>query len=279
MELGDCTESLWNPISRNSERHYQFQNEKDILQDHLKNEVPQKISKITASVFLILCYRVMAACILGTLCVAIFCTSFPKFYWLIFCSNWGVVITTMYFILAATNTMSRNPKSILKQQILNKVRNISCNVSIAITPVISIVYWVWLHSKEEKKGLALNLISVITHSFPWVLSWSDVLLIGHKIYIKNIYQAAIISGIYTLFNLCYCLLGGKSPNGKSYIYFMTNWKENVKQSALVSLVIFSSTLLAYFIIWGLRKIRSKITKIEIITTQICNSEGVKSINI
>ncbi|KAG7310472.1 hypothetical protein JYU34_003255 [Plutella xylostella] len=191
-------------------------------------------------------------------------TSSPSPYWLIYLTNWGLLLLT---------SMTLSGLLVSVMAVCNQFRDCSGlpwyvsmywllhNVAVSIAIMITVLYWTLIYdanATEEPVSKPAFWLDVATHAFNSCIAVSELLLTRTPVSYLHLYQPAGLGLWYAAFSGIYYLAGGTDAKGMPYIYAVLDWR----QTAVTALVVagsFAGLVIIYTGVWAAARARDRLS--------------------
>lgn len=211
--------------------------------------------------------------VLATVALAILIWSLveaPTPYWLIYLTNWGLLLLTSLFIcglvmsfMALFNRSYDTKELPWYASLYWAVFNISITISIMITAL----YWLLLYSTEVRDEMDERAfwLDVSTHGITSCLAVAELLLSRTPVRFLHVYQPLSMGLWYAVFSGIYHVTGGTDVNGNPFIYEILDWSQS-KRSSIIVAASMVGLIIVYAFIWGIALCRDKVSTYLVRTT-------------
>ncbi|XP_045495309.1 protein rolling stone-like [Colias croceus] len=202
---------------------------------------------------------------------SLYCGASP--YWLIFLTNWGVL---MVFIM----TFSGLNVSLFA--ICKKLPDVAdgdlpwyislywlmYNIAVTISFMITGLYWVLLYDPEQDDESGHGFwLDLTTHGFNSCIVFCEFILSRTPLRFVHIYQPMAIGLWFAIFSGIYYAAGGTDSLGNPFIYEILDWREPTRSLTLIAASV-AALIILFTLLWGLTLCRDKISVAVIRTTSL-----------
>ncbi|OWR43539.1 hypothetical protein KGM_215657 [Danaus plexippus plexippus] len=223
------------------------------------------------SVVPMLIVRVLLACVATGIFVWSL-TSGVSSYWLIYLTNWGLLLVT-------SMTLSGLLISILG--VCHKLKDGSdlpwyismywflYNICIAIAIMITGLYWILLYNPDDQSVESPEVfwLDVATHGLNSCVVFAEVILSRTPLMLLHIYQPLGLGLWYAAFTGIYYAAGGTDSFGNPFIYAVLDWRQPLRAGIIVAASA-ASLIIVYTSLWVLTLCRDKISTALVRTTSL-----------
>ncbi|XP_023935822.2 protein rolling stone [Bicyclus anynana] len=210
--------------------------------------------------------------LLATIMAGIFVwsiTTSPTPYWLIYLTNWGLLMVTLLTLSGTVVSLLAVCKQLPDGSALPwyvSIYWLFYNIAITMAIIITALYWILLYNPEqrEQEGFWLDLA---THGFNSCVAFVEIAMARTPIRLLHIYQPLGVGLWYAAFSGIYYAAGGTDGNGNPFIYEILNWAEPGDASIIVAITA-ASLIVLYAVLWGVSLCRDRISTSLIRTTSL-----------
>ncbi|XP_034830430.1 protein rolling stone-like [Maniola hyperantus] len=213
--------------------------------------------------------------VLAVIAVGIFVWSLvnsPTPYWLIYLTNWGLLLITLLTLCGTTVSLFAVCKRIPDGDTLPWYVStywLLYNIATTVAIVITGLYWILLYNPEQKEQEEASQfwLDLSTHGFNSCVAFIEIVMSRTPLRLVHIYQPLGVALWYAAFSGIYYAAGGTDAMGNRFIYEILDWG----QGGRVAIVIAASAaglILLYAILWSVALGRDKISISLIRTTSL-----------
>ncbi|KAG6450462.1 protein rolling stone-like [Manduca sexta] len=186
----------------------------------------------------------------------------PTPYWLVFLTNWGLVLVAMMTVNGLLVSCIAVGKTTFDDKELPwyvSMYWLIFNTTVTIAIMITALYWILLYNPDpetphEPPSFWLD---VSTHAFNSCIALADLLVSRTPVRLPHIYQPLGLGLWYVAFSVIYYVAGGL-VNGEPFIYEILDWRQSKRAGTIVGLAMVG-LLALYVILWAIALCRDKIS--------------------
>ncbi|XP_063358008.1 protein rolling stone-like [Cydia amplana] len=193
----------------------------------------------------------------------------PVPHWLIYLTNWGLVLVSAMAVSGLLVSFSAVRKALPDEGVppwYVSMYWLFYNISGSVAIVITLLYWILLFDSSiaEVKD-RLFWLETVTHGFNTILVLTELFTSRTPLRFAHIYQPLGVGVWYALFSVIYYVAGGTDGLGNPYIYEILDWSRPGPTTVLV-VGAAVGIIIVYSALWGLTMARDKLTGALIRTT-------------
>ncbi|XP_047985596.1 protein rolling stone-like isoform X2 [Leguminivora glycinivorella] len=193
----------------------------------------------------------------------------PSPYWLIYLTNWGLVLVSAMAVSGVIVSLNAAKKALPEEGVPPwhvSMYWVFYNIAGTIAIVITLLYWILLFdSSSVEVEDRMFWLETVTHGFNTVLVLVELFASRTPLRFAHIYQPLGVGLWYAVFSVIYYFAGGTDGEGNPFIYAILDWSRPGPTTALVVGAIVG-LILVYSILWGFTVARDKLTGSLIRTT-------------
>lgn len=191
-------------------------------------------------------------------------------YWMIYLTNWGILLvaaTTLSGFIVSVTFCCKKPIERSKLPWFVSMYWLIFNTSVAVSVMITALYWVLLYNPEVQGELGVRALwlDIATHGLTSCTLLTEVLISRTPIWLTHIYQPLGLGLWYAAFSAIYYAAGGTDSKGNAYIYEVLDWSDG-KGSAIVVIGSVVALIVLYLVLWIIAFCRDKISLSLVRTT-------------
>ncbi|KAI5644971.1 hypothetical protein NE865_02945 [Phthorimaea operculella] len=186
-----------------------------------------------------------------------------NWYWLVFLTNWGLMLVTAMFLSGIVVSAMALAKKIPDDGELPwyvSVYWLLHNVAIGLSFLITLLYWLLLYSPDtiDFIGTRLFVLDLMTHGVNSVLVLVELLASRTPMRLLHMWQPLGVGIWYGVFTGIYFCAGGTDALGNPFIYAVLDWRRPAQSSMLVILSALGLIVL-YCVTYGIALGRDKLS--------------------
>ncbi|XP_021193567.3 protein rolling stone [Helicoverpa armigera] len=194
----------------------------------------------------------------------------PNPYWLIYLTNWGLMLDVGMFLCALVVSISvlcNRPNEEKELPWYASLYWVVFNIAVTLSIMITTLYWVLLYNPEFRDEMPDRAfwLDVSTHGITSCLMMVEVLVSRTPVRFLHLYQPLGMGLWYAVFSAIYYAAGGTDINGSSFIYEVLDWSEGRRTSIVVTASM-AGLIIVYACVWGIALCRDKLSTVLIRTT-------------
>ncbi|XP_063838998.1 protein rolling stone-like [Ostrinia nubilalis] len=192
-------------------------------------------------------------------------------YWLIYLTNWGLLMVTMMTLsglLVSGIIFVKKPSETSDSDIPWYISMywLLYNSAVSLAIMITALYWILLYDSElSAESPRMFWLDLSTHGFNSCIAFLEVALSRTPVRFLNFYQPLGIGLWYAAFTAIYYAAGGTDAMGNHYIYEILDWKYGKRAGGIVGISI-AGLLAIYALLWALALCRDKASTSLVRTT-------------
>ncbi|CAH0727508.1 unnamed protein product, partial [Brenthis ino] len=193
-------------------------------------------------------------------------------YWLIFLTNWGLLLVTLLTLSGLMVSCCALFKKLPDGSNLPwyvSMYWVFYNMTITVAITITCLYWILLYTPEVKEQQSPEQfwLDLSTHGFNSCVAFIEVILSRSPHHFLHIYQPLGVGLWYVAFTGIYYAAGGTDSLGNPYIYAVLDWRQPDQAGVIVTAAAVG-LLVLYTVLWGLSLCRDKLSIALIRTTSL-----------
>ncbi|CAB3365528.1 Hypothetical predicted protein [Cloeon dipterum] len=148
--------------------------------------------------------------------------------WPIHLTSWNTAVLTLQAVLSALLaskfhlSLSSFAASGAEMTRVHKAYWVAHNISNALSPAVSLLYWTTVYNSGIH---SFDFLNVHKHLLNTVIVSVDLLVNSHPVRILHVYQPVMLGACYGIFSWMYYLCGGTSRDDQTKIYPILDWQK------------------------------------------------------
>ncbi|CAK1540212.1 unnamed protein product [Leptosia nina] len=194
-------------------------------------------------------------------------------YWLIFLTNWGVLLVFLMTFSGLSVSFVATFRKLPDISDGNlpwyvSVYWLTYNIALIISLMITGLYWILLYNPEQDEEQSTGFwLDLSTHGFNSCIVFSEFILSRTPLRFVHIYQPMAVGLWYAIFTGIYYAAGGTDSLGNPFIYEILDWRQPTRSLALIAASL-AALIIIFTVMWGLTLCRDKISVAVIRTTSL-----------
>ncbi|CAH2231656.1 protein rolling stone-like [Pararge aegeria] len=194
----------------------------------------------------------------------------PTPYWLIYLTNWGLLLVTLLTLSATLVSLLAVCQRIPDGGPLPwyvSMYWLFYNTTITVAIIITGLYWILLYNPEQEEEDDGFWLDLATHGFNSCVAFVEIVMSRTPLRLLHIYQPLGVGLWYAAFSGIYYAAGGTDGMGNPFIYEILDWRQAGRASIIVA-VSAASLIVVYALLWGVTLCRDRVSTSLIRTTSL-----------